>query len=110
MQNVPNAASANYGATKTNASKSYSHNQFPNHFAGEDIQTQFEPTFVKLDKQVRNLSCILHDILKSLSVTPTYQHTQVTQPIYEFCQTNVYFTLCNNHQPIAASAFRWSNR
>jgi len=36
---------------KNDASKSYSHNQFPNHF-GEDIQEQFEPTFVKLDKQV----------------------------------------------------------
>lgn len=30
---------------------SYSHNQFPNHF-GSDIQEQFEPTYVKLDKQV----------------------------------------------------------
>ena len=36
---------------KNDASRSYSHNQYPNHF-GEDIQEQFEPTFVKLDKQV----------------------------------------------------------
>ena len=36
---------------KNDASRSYSHNQYPNHF-GQDIQEQFEPTFVKLDKQV----------------------------------------------------------
>lgn len=31
---------------------SLSHNQFPNHMGTSDIQEQFEPTFVKLDKQV----------------------------------------------------------
>ena len=36
---------------KNDASRSYSHNQYPNRF-GADIQEQFEPTFVKLDKQV----------------------------------------------------------
>ena len=36
---------------KTDPSKSLSHMQYPNH-NGEDIREQFEPTFVKLDKQV----------------------------------------------------------
>ena len=37
---------------KEAASMSLSHNQFPNHFMQGDIVEQFEPTFVKLDKQV----------------------------------------------------------
>lgn len=51
---VPNPAKNLQYKPKNTASMSYSHNQFPNHFAaaGEDEQTQFEPTFVKLDKQV----------------------------------------------------------
>jgi hypothetical protein len=38
---------------KTQASKSFSQTMFGNHFnAGGDIKEQFEPSFVKLDKQV----------------------------------------------------------
>jgi len=38
---------------KTDASKSFSQSMFGNHFnAGADVKEQFEPTFVKLDKQV----------------------------------------------------------
>ena len=49
---VPNAAQGNYAPAKNAASMSLSHNQFPNHLQGADVQQQFEPTFVKLDKQV----------------------------------------------------------
>lgn len=37
---------------KIEESKSFSQNTFKNHFTGKDITEQFEPTFVKLDKQV----------------------------------------------------------
>ena len=58
---VPNPAKNLQYKPKNSASMSYSHNQFPNHFAaaGEDEQTQFEPTFVKLDKQVSLISFAL---------------------------------------------------
>ena len=51
---MPNAAKNLTVKPKNAASMSYSHNQFPNHFAAsvEDEQTQFEPNYVKLDKQV----------------------------------------------------------
>lgn len=50
---VPNPPSANFRAEKTEASKSLSHNQYPNHLGGgKEISEQFEPVFVKLDKQV----------------------------------------------------------
>lgn len=51
---VPNPAKNLTVKPKNLASMSYSHNQFPNHFSAtvEDEQTQFEPTFVRLDKQV----------------------------------------------------------
>ena len=49
---VPNAAQGRYIAPKAAQSMSYSHNQFPNHFGGQDIQELNEPNFVKLDKQV----------------------------------------------------------
>lgn len=50
---VPNPPAANFRADKTEASKSLSHTQFPNHLGnGKEIAEQFEPTFVKLDKQV----------------------------------------------------------
>lgn len=51
---VPNPASATYAQTKAPQSMSLSHNQFPNHFGTGDIQELFEPSYVKLDKQVRN--------------------------------------------------------
>ena len=61
---VPNPAKNLTVKPKNLASMSYSHNQFPNHFstAVEDEQTQFEPTFVRLDKQVSLIiaSCSLH--------------------------------------------------
>jgi len=50
---VPKPPVANFLPEKTEDSKSFSQTVFVNHF-GEDIQEQFEPTFVKLDKQVRN--------------------------------------------------------
>lgn len=50
---VPNRAQASYRPQKAPQSQSLSHTQFPNHFGQGDIQEQFEPTFVKLDKQVR---------------------------------------------------------
>ena len=49
---VPKPAVGNYRAAKNPQSMSLSHNQFPNHFGNTDIQEQFEPTYVKLDKQV----------------------------------------------------------
>lgn len=48
---VPNPPAANFTAVKNEASKSLSHTQFPNHY-GADINEQFEPVYVKLDKQV----------------------------------------------------------
>ena len=48
---VPRPPATNFTATKSEASKSLSHNQYPNHF-GADIEEHFEPVFVKLDKQV----------------------------------------------------------
>jgi hypothetical protein len=50
---VPNAPAQNFRPDKTEASKSLSHTQFPNHLGGgKEIAEQFEPTYVKLDKQV----------------------------------------------------------
>ena len=49
---LPRPPAANFKPEKNEASKSLSQGQFPNHF-GPDINEQFEPTFVKLDKQVR---------------------------------------------------------
>ena len=49
---VPKPAVGNFRPQKAAQSMSLSHNQFPNHLGGADIQAQFEPTFVKLDKQV----------------------------------------------------------
>lgn len=60
MRAVPNAAAINRAVPKAAQSMSLSQNQFPNHFAATtasaDLQEQFEPTFVKLDKQVSKLS------------------------------------------------------
>jgi hypothetical protein len=52
LYKVPQPPSNPAPPQKADASKSYSHNQFPNHFGATDIQEQFEPNFVKLDKQV----------------------------------------------------------
>jgi hypothetical protein len=41
----------NFLPNKADESKSLSHTQYPNHGA-EEINELFEPTFVKLDKQV----------------------------------------------------------
>ena len=48
---VPKAPAANFREEKADASKSLSQTQFVNHIGG-DINEQFEPTYVKLDKQV----------------------------------------------------------
>jgi hypothetical protein len=42
---------AHFTAEKNEASMSLSHTQYPNHLGG-NLSEQFEPTFVKLDKQV----------------------------------------------------------
>ena len=53
---VPQPAQLAARPQKAAQSMSLSHNQFPNHFGGQDIQEMFEPTFVKLDKQVSYIS------------------------------------------------------
>jgi hypothetical protein len=55
LYELPKPPAANFTQTKTEESKSFSHTAFPNHFGGSDINAHFEPTFVKLDKQVRIL-------------------------------------------------------
>lgn len=52
---VPRPPVANFREEKTDASKSLSQTQYPNHTA-VNLNEQFEPTFVKLDKQVRQLT------------------------------------------------------
>jgi hypothetical protein len=52
LYTLPKNPTANFTQTKNDESKSFSHTAFPNHF-GADINAHFEPTFVKLDKQVR---------------------------------------------------------
>jgi hypothetical protein len=49
---LPRPPATNFKPEKNEASKSLSQTQVPNHL-GNDINEQFEPTFVKLDKQVR---------------------------------------------------------
>lgn len=51
LYNLPQNPSGNFKPPKNDASKSFSQSVFVNH-AGDDIQEQFEPTYVKLDKQV----------------------------------------------------------
>ena len=51
---LPRPLEKNYLPEKNEQSKSMSHTQFPNH-TGEDIKEHFEPTFVKLDRQVSQL-------------------------------------------------------
>ena len=48
---LPRTIERNFLPSKTDMSKSLSHVQYPNH-NGEEISELFEPTFVKLDKQV----------------------------------------------------------
>ena len=48
---LPRQVEKNFLPDKTDMSKSLSHMQYPNH-AGKEINELFEPTFVKLDKQV----------------------------------------------------------
>lgn len=48
---VPKPPAANFRDEKNDASKSLSQTQFPNH-GPNNLNEQFEPTFVKLDKQV----------------------------------------------------------
>jgi hypothetical protein len=68
---VPRPPAANFTETKADASKSVSHVQFPNHF-GEDINKQFEPTYVMLDKQV-SFSTIVEVSVTWLCPYQTYQ-------------------------------------
>jgi hypothetical protein len=50
---LPRPLERNFLPEKTEKDKSLSHSQFPNHLDnGREIIEQFEPTFVKLDKQV----------------------------------------------------------
>ena len=59
MRAVPNVAAASYAPAKGAKSMSLSQVQYPNHFSATttsvDVQEQFEPTYVKLDKQVSDL-------------------------------------------------------
>jgi len=48
---VPRPPAANFRDEKAETSKSLSQVQYPNHIGG-NINEQFEPTYVKLDKQV----------------------------------------------------------
>ena len=64
---VPRPAVGNFRPQKAAQSNSLSHTQFPNHFGQGDIQEQFEPTYVKLDKQVRALSLCSPATATSLS-------------------------------------------
>ena len=63
LASLPRPVEKNFLPEKTDASKSLSHTQYPNHMETE-INELFEPTFAKLDKQV---SIILH--LKILTVS-----------------------------------------
>lgn len=51
---LPRQLDKNFLPEKTDPSKSLSHMQYPNH-DGKEINELFEPTFVKLDKQVLRL-------------------------------------------------------
>lgn len=51
---VPKPPSANFRPEKSDMSKSLSQTQYVNHVGG-NVEEQFEPTFVKLDKQVSDL-------------------------------------------------------
>ena len=54
---LPRSLDKHFLPEKTDMSKSLSHDQYPNHLGdGKDINELFEPTFVKLDKQV----CLQH--------------------------------------------------
>lgn len=63
LASLPRPVEKNFLPEKTDASKSLSHTQYPNHMETE-INELFEPTFAKLDKQV---SIKLH--LKLLTVS-----------------------------------------
>jgi len=54
---VPKPPAANFMPEKTDMSKSLSQTQYVNHLGG-DMNEQFEPTFVKLDKQVSALTLL----------------------------------------------------
>ncbi len=49
---LPRPVDTNFLPEKTEQSKSVSHTQYPNHYGEKEISELFEPTFVKLDKQV----------------------------------------------------------
>lgn len=49
---LPRPPKVDFAPEKTEASKSFSQTKFANPFGTGDIQEHFEPTFVKLDKQV----------------------------------------------------------
>ena len=51
---LPRPLDKSFLPEKTDASKSLSHTQYPRH-GGADINELFEPTFVKLDKQVSKM-------------------------------------------------------
>ena len=61
---LPRQIERNFLPEKTQMDKSLSHTQYPNHLSEDkkEIQELFEPTFVKLDKQV---SCNPFETLKN---------------------------------------------
>ena len=55
LYNLPHNPTGNFKPPKNDQSKSFSQSVHVNH-GGEDIQEQFEPTYVKLDKQVSSFT------------------------------------------------------
>ena len=55
LYTLPRGPSATQSMGKTEENKSLSQTQYTNPFGNGEIVEQFEPTWVKLDKQVSNL-------------------------------------------------------
>ena len=91
---------------KNDASKSYSHNQYPNHF-GQDIQEQFEPTFVKLDKQV---SLSFHYFKYSTVGTPLCQCNRPPKPtLVDILHALAMSELSRPLSPTTLELTRWTS-
>ena len=85
---------------KTDMSKSLSHMQYPNH-QGAQLNELFEPTFVKLDKQVSALSKPL-SLLQFLSETVKITR-QVPNILEAFCQFGFSNPNCHSFDRVRAS-------
>lgn len=69
---LPRPIEKNFLPEKTELSKSFSHMQYPNH-SNANLTELFEPTFVKLDKQVS---------FKSLNLIRFTYYTTILIPIF----------------------------